>query len=227
MVTQGTSRLAPSLLPSSPSPSPLYAFLSSLPSFSPSSPLLFSSIPGSSRATSSMHACLLGAMGNTDTWKKLLCPRNLQAPFIATVLGQSTHGLPVGAVLCSWDGVDSMPSETILVHFSIVIPTVVMAPCSAEAAGCSCEFVSWATLGSLGWPCYGHGQWVISLLNVSGSFVPMHSRNSSSSYQLPVGSRSICWGSALALWEIGAVQQLKRVGSLQCPSFWPPHFFPT
>lgn len=103
--------LLPPSLPSSSSPSPLYPFLSSLPSFFPSSPLLFSPIPGSSRAPSRMHTCLLGAMGNTDTRKNLpLCPRNLQAPLIVTVLGQSTHRLPVGAVfvLLRWCGLHAL-----------------------------------------------------------------------------------------------------------------------
>lgn len=97
-----------------------------------------------------------------------------------------------------------MLSETSPVHFYMVIPTVVMAPCSTEATGCSCEFVSCASLGSLGWACYG--QWVISLLNVSGSFVPMHSRDSSSSYQLPVGGRRIYTG-PLGNWGCSAAQE--------------------
>lgn len=97
-----------------------------------------------------------------------------------------------------------MLSETSPVHFYMVIPTVVMAPCSTEATGCSCEFVSCASLGSLGWACYG--QWVISLLNVSGSFVPMHSRDYSSSYQLPVGGRRIYTG-PLGNWGCSAAQE--------------------
>lgn len=92
-----------------------------------------------------------------------------------------------------------------LVHVSIVIPTVVMAACSAEP---------WGALVSL-CPELPWGVWDGLAVNMDDGISPyltflmilfLCTAEILFSYQLPMRSRSICGGPTQAVWEPGAVR---------------------